>query len=170
MTDAKRQPHLGQVAPWLFVDAALVADAPGQDPGDPGSRDRGRSGLVDPTADLDQADEGAGDGRQGVDAQSLRGRLDPFIGIQNEIPVRVGPVERRVTGGREVVAPDKGLDLGSRLGGYGGGRVGRAGVDHDHAVDQRPGAGQSPPDPGRFVARNHHQGEACHLSLRSDRD
>ncbi|BEU69196.1 hypothetical protein MAFF301069_37510 (plasmid) [Ralstonia pseudosolanacearum] len=51
------------------------------------------------------------------------------------------------------------VDLRAAGLGNGDGRVGRARVEHDHAVDMGPGAAQAALDAGRLVARDDDQRE-----------
>jgi hypothetical protein len=67
-------------------------------------------------------------------------RIELLIRVEHEYPVGGGSVDRRVACGGEVVAPDKLYDAGTMFAGNLARAIGRASVEDEQFVDERPGA------------------------------
>jgi hypothetical protein len=87
---------------------------------------------------------------------------DPFVGVEHEIPVGAAVRQGGVAGGGEVVDPVEAFDAGAGASGDVGGRVDRAGVEHQHLVDARARAREAALEAARLVADDHHQRQSVH--------
>ena len=157
-----------QVVGRLFVDPSLVAHAPRQDPRDPVAGDQGVAAAAQVAVDADVVDGTARIVAQCLQVFAAGGQ--PFIRIQNQVPVGVRVRQRRIAGGGEVVGPAPFVHLGPMGTGNGNGVVGRSRVQHDHLVHPGGDTVQAARKAAGLVLDDHGQGNRFHAGSSSGHD
>ncbi len=154
VAEHQRQPHAPQRRHRLFVDTALVAHAARQQARDPGVGPLRRAAGIVQALDADHAEQRA---ERACLAQFAGAAFQPLVGVHHQVPVGIGELQRGIPGGGKIIDPRETVDLRAAGLGHGDGLVGRAGVEHDHAVDMGLGAAQAAFDAACLVARDDDQ-------------
>ena len=152
----------------LFVDPPLVAHAPWQDARDPVTGDQGVAAAAQVAVDADVVDGTARIVAQCLQVFAAGGQ--PFIRIQNQVPVGVRVRQRRIAGGGEVVGPAPFVHLGPMGTGNGNGVVGRSRVQHDHLVHPGGDTVQAARKAACLVLDDHGQGNRFHAGSSNGHD
>ncbi|KAI1696304.1 hypothetical protein Ddc_20531 [Ditylenchus destructor] len=147
----------------LLVNAPGVADSTRQH----AAQSRLRGAAVELVVQIDGADECWGGQSKRIQRRATALPDQPFIGVENHMPVRARGLQRRIARGREVIDPGEMRDPRASGFGQSHGVVVGAGVHDEHVVDERTNAGQQPRDRGRFIAGDHDKTAApAHRGLR----
>ena len=157
-----------QVVGRLFVDPPNVAHASRQDPWDPVAGDQGVAAVTQIAVDADVVDGTARIVAQCLQVLTAGGQ--PFVGIQNQVPVRVRVRQCRIAGGSEVVGPAPLVHLGPMGTGNGDGVVGRSRVQHDHLVHPGGDTVQAARKAAGLVLDDHGQGNRFHAGSSNGHD